>query len=48
MKKLIAMLIVGAVLISGVVGCGGTPSSKPASTTDKDKDKKMDKDKDKS
>ena len=47
MKKLIAMLLVTGVLISGVIGCGGATSTKattPAATDkdkDKDKDKKM-------
>jgi len=46
-KKLIAMLLVGAVLFTGfasVVGCGGDDKAKDK-TTAKDKDNAKDKDK---
>ena len=43
MKKFIAMLLMGAVLFSGAVGCGGdtkAPEKDKATAKDKDKDKK--------
>jgi hypothetical protein len=38
-KKFIAMLLVGAILATGVIGCGGDDKPKPAAGKDKDKDK---------
>jgi hypothetical protein len=32
-KKLIALFIVSGVLLTGIIGCSGTPSSKPPATT---------------
>jgi hypothetical protein len=45
-KKLIAMLLIGAVLATGAIGCGGDDKDKkaaPAKDKDKDKDKAKDK-----
>jgi hypothetical protein len=44
-KKLFASLFVAGLLLSGLVGCGGTPTTKPPDTTPKDKatDKAADK-----
>jgi hypothetical protein len=37
MKKFIAMLLVGAVLFTGLVGCGGDEKKTPPAKKEKDK-----------
>jgi hypothetical protein len=46
-KKLIAILLVTGVLVSSVVGCGGSPTTKSGGTTPPAEKKDKDKDKDK-
>jgi hypothetical protein len=38
-KKLIAMLLLASVIVTGVVGCGGSPTTKAATTPKADTDK---------
>ncbi|MFO0878425.1 MAG: hypothetical protein U0840_13890 [Gemmataceae bacterium] len=47
MKKFIAMLLVGAVLFTGAVGCGGDTPAKDKDKAAKDKDKAATPEKDK-